>query len=69
MARGKQNNINYRRQWTSDPGSPTTSIPGYPNTHEMQDSNQKSHLLKIIEVQEVEERLSGVENTLEDIDI
>jgi hypothetical protein len=34
---------------TSEPSFPTTSNPGYPNTPENQDSDLKSHLIKMIE--------------------
>jgi hypothetical protein len=33
----------------SEPSSPTTASPGYPNTPEIQDSDLKSHLMKMIE--------------------
>jgi hypothetical protein len=34
---------------TSELRSPTTASPGYPNTHEKQDSVLKSHLMKMLE--------------------
>ena len=33
----------------SEPSSPTTASPGYPNIPEKQDSDLKSHLMKMIE--------------------
>jgi hypothetical protein len=52
MARSKHKNIGNRNQGymaSSEPNSPTTSSPGYPNTLEKQDSNLKSHLMMVIE--------------------
>jgi hypothetical protein len=50
MVRGKQKNLNNRNQGyltSSEPSSPTTRGPGYPNTLEKQDSDLKSHLIMI----------------------
>ena len=52
MARGKGKNISNRNQGylaSSEPSSPTTASPGYPNTPEKQDSDLKSHLMMMIE--------------------
>ena len=52
MARGKHKNISNRNQCNlapSEPSSLTTAITGYPNTPEKQDSDLKSHLMKMIE--------------------
>jgi hypothetical protein len=52
MARGKQKNINNRKQGylaSLEPSSPTTASPGYPITPEKQDSNLKSLLMMVIE--------------------
>ena len=52
MARGKHNNINSRNQchWaTSEPTTPTTASPEYPNTPEKQDSGLKFYLTKMVE--------------------
>ena len=49
MARVKGKNISNKNQGylaSSEPSSPTTAIPGYPNTLEKQD---KSHLMMMIE--------------------
>ena len=51
-ARGKGEDISNRNQGylaSSEPSSPTTASPGYPNTSEKQDSDLKSHLLMMIE--------------------
>jgi hypothetical protein len=51
MARGKGKNISNRNQGylaLSDPSSPTTVSPGYPNTPEKQHSDLKSHLMLMI---------------------
>ena len=48
MVRGKGKNISNRNQGylaSSEPSSPTTASPGYPNTLEKQD---KSHLMMMI---------------------
>jgi hypothetical protein len=34
---------------SSEPSSPTTTCPGYPNTPEKQDTDLKSHIMKMIE--------------------
>jgi hypothetical protein len=52
MARGKHKNMSNRNQdylATSEPSSPTTASPGYPSTPKKQDSDLKSHLIKMIE--------------------
>jgi hypothetical protein len=52
MARGKHKNISNRFQCylaISEPSSPTTASPGYPNTPKKQDSDPKPHLMKMIE--------------------
>jgi gas vesicle protein len=51
MARGKGKNIRDRNQCylASEPSSPTTVNPGYPNTLEKQDSDLKSYLMEMIE--------------------
>ena len=51
MARGKHRNTGNRNQCyltTSEPSSSTTASPEYLNTPEKQDSDQKSHLIKVI---------------------
>jgi len=51
MARSKLRNISNRNQFdlaTSEPSSPTTASPGYPNTPIKQDSNLHSHFMKMI---------------------
>ena len=52
MSRGKGKNISNRNQdylTSSEPSSPTTVNPGYPNTPEKQDSDLKSHLMMMVE--------------------
>jgi hypothetical protein len=52
MVRGKGKNTSKRKQGylaSSEPSSPTTVNPGYPNTPEKQDSDLKSHLMMMIE--------------------
>jgi septal ring factor EnvC (AmiA/AmiB activator) len=52
MLRGKCKNISNRFQCDlaiSEPSSPTIASPGYTNTPEKQDSDLKSHLMKMIE--------------------
>jgi hypothetical protein len=53
MAKGKCKNTLSNSQCNiapSEPNSPTTSSPGYPNTPEEQNYDLKSHLMKMIEV-------------------
>jgi hypothetical protein len=52
MLRSKDKNISNRNQGylaLSEPSSPTTGSPGYPNIPEKQDSDLKSHLMMMIE--------------------
>jgi hypothetical protein len=52
VARGKSKNISNRNQGylaSSEPSSPNTVSPGYPNTPEKQDPELKSHLMMMIE--------------------
>ena len=52
MVRGKGKDISNRNQGylaSSEPSSPTTASPGYPNTQENQDSDLKSHCMMMIE--------------------
>ena len=52
MARGKGKKLSSRNQGylaSSEPSSPNTASPGYPNTPEKQDSDLKSHLMMMIE--------------------
>ena len=52
MAKGKHKNISNRNQFDlaiSEPSSPTTASPGYPNTPLKQDSDLNSHFMKMIE--------------------
>ena len=53
MAKGKLKNLTNRNQdhsASSEPSMPTTASPGYPNTHEKQDSDLKSYLMMLVEV-------------------
>ena len=68
MSRGKGKNISNRNQAylaSSEPSSPTTASPGYPNTPEKQDSDLKSHLMMMIEdfKKDVNNSLNMQENT------
>jgi hypothetical protein len=52
MLRGKHKSMSNRNHChliSSEPSSPTTESPGYPNTPEKQDPDLKSHLVEIIE--------------------
>jgi hypothetical protein len=65
MVRGKGKNISNRNQGymaSSEPSSPTTVNPGYPNTHKKQDSDLKSHLTMMIE-----EFKKDIKNSLKEI--
>ena len=53
MAKGKDRNIINKSQYnetSSETSTPTTASPGYPNTHEEQNSDFISHLMKMIEI-------------------
>jgi hypothetical protein len=65
MARDTDKNISNRNQGclaSSEPISPTTVSPEYPNTPEEQDSDLKSHLMMMIE-----EFKKGINNSLKEI--
>jgi hypothetical protein len=50
MVRGKGKDISNRNQGylaSSEPSSPTTASPGYPNTPEKQDSDLKLYMMMI----------------------
>jgi hypothetical protein len=52
MAKGKRKNLTNRNQDhspSSEPSTPTSVSPGYPNTPEKQDSDLKSYLLILVE--------------------
>ena len=52
MARGEHGTISSRSQCNfrpSEPSSPTTASPEYPNMPEKQDADLKAHIMKIIE--------------------
>ena len=52
MVKGKHKTISNRSQYTwasSEPSSPTTARHEYKNTHESQEADLKSYLMKIIE--------------------
>jgi hypothetical protein len=51
-AKGKRKNRTNRNQehWaSSEPSTPTTTNPGYPNTPEKQDTDLKSYLMMVVE--------------------
>jgi hypothetical protein len=65
MAKGKCKNLTNRKQehWaSSEPSTPTTASPGYPNTPEKQDSDLKSYLMMV-----VEDFKKGINNSLKEI--
>jgi hypothetical protein len=52
MVKGKCKNLTNRNQdylASSEPSTPTTASPGYPNIPKKQDSDLKSYLLMLIE--------------------
>jgi hypothetical protein len=52
MGKGKHKNVSNRNQdylASSEPSSPTTANPGYPNTPEKRDSDLKLHLMMVVE--------------------
>jgi hypothetical protein len=65
MVKGKCNNLTNRNQdhsASSEPSTPTTASPGYPNTPEKQDSDLKSYLIMLIE-----DFKKGINNSLKEI--
>jgi hypothetical protein len=52
MAKGKYKNLinkNQDHSASSEPSTPTTMSPGYPNTPEKQDKDLKSYLMILVE--------------------
>jgi gas vesicle protein len=78
MASDKHKNISNRNQFdlaTSEPSSPTTASPGYPNTPINQDSDLNFHFMKMTEdfkkdinnsLKEIQENTSKQEEALQD---
>jgi hypothetical protein len=65
MAKGKHKNLTNRDQDhspSSEPSTPTSASPGYPNTPEKQDSDLKSYLMMLIE-----DLKKGINNSLKEI--
>jgi hypothetical protein len=65
MAKGKCKNHTNRNQDlspSSEPNTPTSASPGYPNTPEKQDSDLKSYLMML-----VEDIKKGFNNSLKEI--
>jgi hypothetical protein len=65
MAKGKLKNLTNRNQDhspSSEPSTPTSASPGYPNTPEKQDSDSKSYLMML-----VEDLKKGINNSLKEI--
>jgi hypothetical protein len=53
MVKGKLNNLtngNHYHTVSSEPSTPTTVSPGYPNTPEKQDSDLKSYLAMLVKI-------------------
>jgi hypothetical protein len=60
----KTNETRNQDQWaSSEPSTPTTASPGYPNTPEKQDSELKSYLMIL-----VEDFKKGINNSLKEIE-
>jgi hypothetical protein len=65
MAKDKHKNLTNRNQDqspSSEPSTPTTASPGYPNTSEKQDSDFNSYLMML-----VEDFKKGINNSLKEI--
>jgi hypothetical protein len=65
MAKGKSNNLTNRNQdhlASSEPSTPKTPSPGYPNTPKKQDTYLKSYLMML-----VEDFKKGINNSLKEI--
>jgi hypothetical protein len=64
MGKGKQKNLTNRKQdhsASSEPSTPTTESPGYPDTPKKQDLNLKSYLMML-----VEDFKKGINNSLKE---
>ena len=73
MAKGKGKNLSNRNQGylaSSEPSSPTTASPGYPNTQEKQDSDLKSHLMIMIEdfKKDINSSIKEIQNTSKQVE-
>ena len=69
MVKGKHKNPTNRNQGhmaTSEPSSPTTASPGYPNTLEKQDLDLKSQFMMLIEgfKKEINNSLKEIEENI-----
>jgi hypothetical protein len=65
MVKGKHQNLTNRNKDhspSSEPSTPTSASPGYPNTPEKQDSDVKSYLMML-----VEDFKTGINNSLKEI--
>ena len=65
MAKGKHKNLINRNQdhsASSEPSTPTTASPGYPNTPKKQDSDLKLYLMMV-----VEDSKKGINDSLKEI--
>jgi Tfp pilus assembly PilM family ATPase len=65
MAKGKLKNLTNRNQehWApSEPSTPTTTSPGYPNTLQKQNADLQSYLMKVVEYFK-----KGINNSLKEI--
>jgi hypothetical protein len=65
MAKGKHKNLTNKNQdhsASSEPSTPRTANPGYPNTPEKKDSDLKSYLMML-----VEDFKKGLNNSLKEI--
>jgi chromosome segregation ATPase len=65
MAKGKRKNLTNRNQdcsSLSEPSTPTSASPGYPNTPKKQDLDSKSYLIML-----VEDLKKGINNSLKEI--
>jgi hypothetical protein len=66
MAKGKCKNLTNRNQdhlASSEPSTPTTASPAYPNTPEKQDMDLKSYLMML-----VEDFKKNINNSLKEIE-
>ena len=65
MAKGKHKNLTNRNQDhspSSEPSTPTSASPGYPNTPEKQDLDLKSYLMMV-----VEDFKKGINNSFKEV--
>jgi hypothetical protein len=74
MAKGKHKNLTKRNQEhspSSEPSTPTSASPGYPNTPEKLDPNLKAYLMMMVEYikKDFNNSLKEIQNTAKELQV